>query len=116
MTGVRLPKASSGAKWGFQKFRIRKSIDFPMASVAVVLNLEGDKVVRARIALGAVAPTPLRARKAEAVLEGSAPTPEAAGPPQGRSWPEPCRSRKTNIRSISSRPWWNAQFWLRQGG
>ena len=78
VTGVWLPKASSGAKWGFQKFRIRKSIDFPMASVAVVLNLEGDKVVRARIALGAVAPTPLRARKAEAVLEGSAPTPEAA--------------------------------------
>ena len=78
VTAIRLPRAKPGTRWGFQKFRIRKSIDFPMASVALVLEMEGDKVARARIALGAVAPTPLRAGAAEAVLEGFVPTPETA--------------------------------------
>jgi len=79
VTGVRLPAPAEGSRWGFLKYRIRKSIDFPIASVAVVLNLDGDKVARARIALGAVAPTPFRSEAAERALEGRILTPESAG-------------------------------------
>ena len=48
----------------------RKQMDIAVVGVAVLLTLEGDRIQRARIALGAVAPTPVRAHTAEAALEG----------------------------------------------
>jgi carbon-monoxide dehydrogenase medium subunit len=58
----------------------RKQMDIAVVGVAVLLTLgpstgsgqAGDRIERARIALGAVAPTPIRARKTEAALEGKA--------------------------------------------
>jgi carbon-monoxide dehydrogenase medium subunit len=44
--------------------------------VAVRLTLDGEVVRIARIVLGCVGPTPVRARKAEAVLTGNKLTPE----------------------------------------
>ena len=40
----------------------------------LVLSPQGDTIQNARIALGAMAPTPIRALQAEAVLTGKAPT------------------------------------------
>jgi carbon-monoxide dehydrogenase medium subunit len=48
----------------------RKQMDIAVVGVAVLLTIEGDRVERARVALGAVAPTPIRARETEAALEG----------------------------------------------
>ena len=47
-------------------------MDIAVVGVGVALTLDGDTIKRARIALGAVAPTPIRALSAEATLEGQA--------------------------------------------
>ena len=47
-----------------------------MVSAAVGLRMDGDRIGQARIALGSVALKPWRARAAEDLLAGAAPTPE----------------------------------------
>ncbi len=54
----------------YLKIRDRESYAFALASAAVALDLDGDLVREARIALGGVATIPWRAREAEAVLNG----------------------------------------------
>ena len=47
-------------------------MDLAFVSVAVLLNLDGDeRIEKARIALGAVAPTPIRVPTMEKELEGA---------------------------------------------
>ena len=48
--------------------RDRKSYEFALAAAAVALDLDGDKVREARIALGGVATVPWRAKGAEEAL------------------------------------------------
>jgi carbon-monoxide dehydrogenase medium subunit len=50
----------------------RKAMELATVGVAVSLTLEDDACREARIALGAVAPTPIRARQAEALLRDRA--------------------------------------------
>jgi CO/xanthine dehydrogenase FAD-binding subunit len=45
-------------------------MDVSMASVAVLVTLEGQRCVRARVAAGSVGPRPLRLTGVEAVLAG----------------------------------------------
>lgn len=54
----------------YLKFGLRRAGALAVVGVAAAVNAEGDVIHDPRIALGAVAPVPLRARKAEAVLEG----------------------------------------------
>jgi xanthine dehydrogenase YagS FAD-binding subunit len=54
----------------FLKIRDRQSYEFALASAAVALDLDGDIVREARIALGGLATKPWRAREAEAQLQG----------------------------------------------
>lgn len=63
-----VPPANTGSVYVRQT--PRKQMDIAVVGVGVVLTLDGDTVSRARIALGAVAPTPMRARKAESAVEG----------------------------------------------
>src|SRR4029079_16341250 len=56
----------------FIKYAMRNSFDFALASVCVFLDRDGRRVHRCRIALGAVAATPHRARDAEQVVAGNA--------------------------------------------
>jgi NADPH-dependent glutamate synthase beta subunit-like oxidoreductase/CO/xanthine dehydrogenase FAD-binding subunit len=66
----------------YRKFRIRRSIDFAIVSVASVMSLHDHKIQEAAVVLGAVAPIPLRAADVERFLVGREPdaeTAEAAG-------------------------------------
>ncbi|HBO33337.1 MAG TPA: hypothetical protein DD636_01115 [Anaerolineaceae bacterium] len=55
----------------YSKLSLRKSIDFPVVSVAAIFNLDSDKKVKeSKIVLGAAAPIPVRVEKAEAFLIG----------------------------------------------
>jgi carbon-monoxide dehydrogenase medium subunit len=67
------PKRGPGMADLFYKLARRKGDAITVTGVAVALTLAGGKCTGVRIALGAVAPVVLRARKAEAMLEGQAP-------------------------------------------
>ncbi len=67
---LRLPPPPANTGGVYVRQTPRKQMDIAVVGVAVLLTLDGDRVQRARIALGAVAPTPLRAHAAEAALEG----------------------------------------------
>lgn len=54
----------------FLKVALRQAQAISVVNVAVILELSGDQVQQARITLGAVAPTIIRAQEAEKFLEG----------------------------------------------
>ncbi len=54
----------------FLKLGRRKALTLSVVNVAVRVDLDGQQCKEARIALGAVAPTPLRCPKAEGLLQG----------------------------------------------
>ncbi len=60
----------------YLKVRDRASYAFALVSVAAALELDGDTIKQARLAMGGVAHKPWRAAKAEAALIGKAATPE----------------------------------------
>ena len=61
----------------YRKVRDRASFAFAVFSVAAAVELDDGVMKEARIALGGVAHMPWRAERAEAVLRGRQPTPEA---------------------------------------
>ena len=67
---VELPPEGYAEHYTYLKLRDRLSYAFALVSVAVGLRLVGDRVTRARIALGGVAHKPWRVPEAEALLEG----------------------------------------------
>jgi xanthine dehydrogenase YagS FAD-binding subunit len=78
LAAILLPPAS-GLRMAHMKLAQKKSFDWPLADVAVVLDLaQGGACKRASIVLGAAAPTPWRARAAEAVLSGKIVDPNLA--------------------------------------
>jgi len=74
---LRLPTPPAGTGAVYQRNTPRKQMDIAVVGVAIALTLSGDTIERARVALGAVAPTPLRASGAEAALEGQTASDEA---------------------------------------
>jgi carbon-monoxide dehydrogenase medium subunit len=67
---IRLPRLPAGTAAVFIKLGNRQAMAVAVASVAVRLSLdERARVSQARIALGSVGPTPLRATAAEAAIE-----------------------------------------------
>jgi CO/xanthine dehydrogenase FAD-binding subunit len=62
-----LPPHSGGS---YQKLTPRRSMDLAVVGVAAVVVAEDGVCSDIRIALGAVAPTPMRARKAEDIVKG----------------------------------------------
>jgi len=71
---ISYPKPGTGS--AFMKLS-RVKTDLAKVSVAVVLTLKGGVCEDVRIAMGAVAPTPMRAMNAEAALTGQSLTDEA---------------------------------------
>jgi CO/xanthine dehydrogenase FAD-binding subunit len=70
LTGLRLPTPETGAKGCYLKFSPRRSMDLPIVGVGVLVRASGGIFQDVKIALGAVAPTPIRARRAESILCG----------------------------------------------
>jgi xanthine dehydrogenase YagS FAD-binding subunit len=70
VVGVDVPPLPDDAHSAYRKVRDRASFGFALASVAVVLELDGDDIADVRLALGGVAHMPWRARVAEAALVG----------------------------------------------
>jgi len=67
---IEVPKPTSSAKQTFDKFTLRKPIDFAIVSVASVMAIKDEICNDARIVLGAVSPGPYRAKRAEETLIG----------------------------------------------
>jgi len=67
---VQVPTPAKGAKGAFIKVRERKVWDFAIVNVAACLVMDGGTCKDARIVLGGVAPTPLRATGAEDAIKG----------------------------------------------
>jgi xanthine dehydrogenase YagS FAD-binding subunit len=71
LLAVRLPRLASGVRMAHIKQGEKDSFDWPLADVAVVLDVSADGACqRASIVLGAAAPVPHRAKAAEAALTG----------------------------------------------
>jgi len=75
---IRVPKTRMGRASSYHKIRDRESYAFALASAAVALDMNGDTVRAARIAIGGIATRPWRARAAEQVLTGKTLTPQTA--------------------------------------
>jgi CO/xanthine dehydrogenase FAD-binding subunit len=71
LTAVRVPLAPTGQVARFFKTGSRPALDISTISIAFVARRDAEGRLRGvRLALGAVAPAPLRARRTEALLEG----------------------------------------------
>jgi xanthine dehydrogenase YagS FAD-binding subunit len=76
VTAVELPPQGFAANYTYLKIRDRLSYAFALVSVAAGLELDGDTIVEARLALGGVAHKPWRDPDAEADVHGKPATPE----------------------------------------
>ena len=75
ITEVVIPPQLAGSGAAFVKFLPQTHDDYATVAVAARVALDGDRITEARVALGAVAATPLRATAVEDALRGQAPTP-----------------------------------------
>ncbi|MCU1308647.1 MAG: 4-hydroxybenzoyl-CoA reductase beta subunit [Acidobacteriaceae bacterium] len=58
ITSIYLPEASAGYQGAYKKLRIRGSIDYPLAGVAVALKKKGKIIEDAKVAITGVNPAP----------------------------------------------------------
>jgi xanthine dehydrogenase YagS FAD-binding subunit len=76
ITAVELPTRGEAERSAYRKVRDRSSFAFALVSVAASVELDGNSIARASVAIGGIAPKPWRARRAESILQGSPPTTE----------------------------------------
>jgi len=74
ITSIELPKNNFAARSYYVKVRDRASYAFALVSVAAALDLNGQTIRQARVAMGGVAHKPWRASEAEKFLAGKAAT------------------------------------------
>jgi xanthine dehydrogenase YagS FAD-binding subunit len=70
ITSIELPARGFAANYSYLKIRDRLSYAFALVSVAAALELDGDTIKEARLAVGGVAHKPWRSSAAEAALQG----------------------------------------------
>jgi 4-hydroxybenzoyl-CoA reductase subunit beta len=70
VTRVFLPEESAGYRGVYRKLRVRGSIDYPLAGVAVVMKRSNGHVADARIAMTGVNPAPVLVQRAGELLIG----------------------------------------------
>jgi len=74
---IELPKSLFGKKSYYLKIRDRASYAFALVSVAAAIEMDGNNIKQARIAMGGVAHKPWRAYEAEKALAGKPATEES---------------------------------------
>jgi aerobic carbon-monoxide dehydrogenase medium subunit len=96
----RLPPRTGAA---YVKHTRREAMELPLLGVAVLISLAEDRVTctDARIGLGVLAPTPMRAKNAEALLKGRELTEEVLKK-AGKAAAEECKARD----SIRGEAWY----------
>lgn len=72
ITTVELPSKGFAKNYSYLKIRDRMSYAFALVSIAAALDLDGNKIKDARLALGGVAHKPWRNTAAEATMRGQA--------------------------------------------
>jgi xanthine dehydrogenase YagS FAD-binding subunit len=77
ITAIELPPKGFASNYTYLKIRDRLSYAFALVSIAVGLDIAGDTIREARLALGGVAHKPWRDREAEAQLDGAPATRES---------------------------------------
>jgi xanthine dehydrogenase YagS FAD-binding subunit len=70
ITAIELPAQGFAANYSYLKIRDRLSYAFALVSVAAALELEGNRIKEARLALGGVAHKPWRNLEAELAMRG----------------------------------------------
>ena len=72
LTEIQIPIPLPNTNGTYLKFSPRKAMDLAVVGVATLITLDSLNFIctHAKIVLGAVAPIPMRAKKAEALLEG----------------------------------------------
>jgi len=71
VTAITVPIPVANSSGIYIKHTLRKAMDLAIVGVACLISLDNGIVSHARIALGAVAPTPIRSREAEKILIGN---------------------------------------------
>ncbi|OPG06767.1 FAD-binding molybdopterin dehydrogenase [Streptomyces sp. GKU 895] len=70
ITGITVPRSAWAAHSTYLKIRDRQSYEFALASAAVALELRGDTITTARIAVGGIGTRPWRLPAVERALTG----------------------------------------------
>ena len=69
ITSIKIKDNSINKNGCFIKLGLRQAMAISLATVALILEVEKDKVADVRIAMGSIAPTPLRLIKVEGFLK-----------------------------------------------
>jgi xanthine dehydrogenase YagS FAD-binding subunit len=78
LTAIRIPGTWAGAEFYFEKVRDRQVWDFPLVNVASAMRVSAGTIQALRIAVGAVAATPVRLAAVERAIAGKPRTQETA--------------------------------------
>jgi xanthine dehydrogenase YagS FAD-binding subunit len=70
ITEIVIPRALPQHYSSYRKIRARCSWDFALAGIALVLQLDGSRILKARVALSGAAPVPWRSKEVEEVITG----------------------------------------------
>ncbi len=75
MSAVVVEKPSRAYGGGYIKLGVRQTLEISIVNVAAFMELDegGNSIANARIVMGAVGPTPMRAKSAEEILKGEKP-------------------------------------------
>ncbi len=73
---IRLPRPAGEVRAAYEKMAVRSALDFPLASAAVAINMDGPKIGRVRLVVGQAGPAPLLVEEADSLLRGGTAGPE----------------------------------------
>jgi xanthine dehydrogenase YagS FAD-binding subunit len=71
LTAIHVPAEWANAQFYYEKIRDRGSWDFQLVSVAAAFQVSGGTIIDARIAVGGVAPYPVRLDAVERLVSGT---------------------------------------------